>query len=57
MTALFLLLGGSVIHSFAFALLVGFIVGTYSSIYIASLVVLFISRWRGASTGVRSSTA
>jgi preprotein translocase subunit SecF len=35
------LLGGPVIHGFAFALLVGFIVGTYSSIFIASPIVLF----------------
>jgi preprotein translocase subunit SecF len=34
------LLGGEVIHGFAFALLVGFIVGTYSSIYVASPIVL-----------------
>jgi preprotein translocase subunit SecF len=34
-------LGGEVIHAFAFALLVGFIAGTYSSIYIASPIVLF----------------
>jgi preprotein translocase subunit SecF len=33
-------LGGDVIHAFAFALLVGFIVGTYSSIYVASPIVL-----------------
>jgi preprotein translocase subunit SecF len=36
------LLGGSVIHSFAFALLVGFIVGTYSSIYVAAPIVLYL---------------
>jgi preprotein translocase subunit SecF len=35
------LLGGTVIHGFAFTLLVGFMVGTYSSIYIATPVVLF----------------
>jgi preprotein translocase subunit SecF len=35
------ILGGSVIHGFAFALLVGFTVGTYSSIYIATPIVLF----------------
>jgi preprotein translocase subunit SecF len=40
-TALFLL-GGPVIHSFAFALMVGFIVGTYSSIYVASPIVLYL---------------
>ncbi len=38
-------LGGEVIHSFALALIVGVIVGTYSSIYIASsmLIVLKVS--------------
>jgi len=35
LTALFLL-GGEVIHGFAFALIVGVFVGTYSSIYVAS---------------------
>lgn len=37
------LFGGSVIHDFAFALLIGVVVGTYSSIFIASpaLVTLF----------------
>ena len=34
-------LGGPVIHDFAFALLVGIVVGTYSSIFIASPIVLF----------------
>ncbi|MEJ5359149.1 MAG: protein translocase subunit SecF [Desulfobacterales bacterium] len=33
-------LGGEIIHDFAFALLVGIIVGTYSSIYVASPIVL-----------------
>jgi preprotein translocase subunit SecF len=33
-------LGGEVIHNFAFALLVGILVGTYSSIYIASPIML-----------------
>ncbi len=41
-TAALFVLGGPVIHSFAFALLVGFIVGTYSSIYVASPVVLYL---------------
>jgi preprotein translocase subunit SecF len=40
-TALFVL-GGPVIHSFAFALLVGFIIGTYSSIFISTPIVLFM---------------
>lgn len=38
--ALFVL-GGTVIHGFAFTLLVGFVVGTYSSIFISSPIVLF----------------
>jgi len=39
-------LGGGVIHDFAFALLIGIIVGTYSSIFVASPVLLI---WRGQS--------
>jgi preprotein translocase subunit SecF len=35
-------LGGNVIHGFAFALLVGFTIGTYSSIYVASPIVLYL---------------
>jgi len=34
------LLGGQVIHDFSFALLVGIVVGTYSSIFIASPILL-----------------
>lgn len=41
--ALFLL-GGGVIHDFAFAILVGIITGTYSSIFVASPVLLI---WEG----------
>ncbi|MEJ2698709.1 MAG: protein translocase subunit SecF [Desulfuromonadales bacterium] len=33
--------GGTVINNFAFAMLVGIIVGTYSSIYVASPVILY----------------
>jgi preprotein translocase subunit SecF len=40
------LMGGGVIHDFSFALLVGIIVGTYSSIFVASpLVVLWEKRF------------
>jgi preprotein translocase subunit SecF len=35
-------LGGEIIHGFAFTLLVGVIVGTYSSVYIASPIVLYL---------------
>ena len=41
--ALFLF-GGGVIHDFALALLIGIIVGTYSSIYIASPLVLLFEK-------------
>jgi preprotein translocase subunit SecF len=37
--ALFIL-GGGVIHDFAFAILIGIIVGTYSSVFVASPVIL-----------------
>lgn len=36
--------GGEIINDFAFALLVGVLVGTYSSIYIASPVLLFLNQ-------------
>jgi preprotein translocase subunit SecF len=50
-----LLLGGSVIHSFAFALLVGFIVGTYSSIFVSTPIVLLLNRGRGGSQPVSAA--
>jgi len=37
-------LGGGIIHDFAFALIVGIVVGTYSSIFVASPILLF---WQG----------
>lgn len=43
-------LGGSIIHDFAFALLVGVGVGTYSSIYVASPILL---AWQNASGTAR----
>ncbi|NIP30285.1 MAG: protein translocase subunit SecF, partial [Candidatus Dadabacteria bacterium] len=36
-------LGGSVIHDFAFTLIVGVIIGTFSSVFIASTFVVY---WR-----------
>jgi preprotein translocase SecF subunit len=40
-------LGGPVLHDFAFTILIGILVGTYSSIFIASPIVLWWSCWRG----------
>ncbi len=37
-------LGGSVIHDFAFTLIIGVIIGTYSSIFVASAFLVY---WRG----------
>ena len=37
-------LGGEIIHDFAFALLVGVLIGTYSSIYVASPMALFFTK-------------
>jgi preprotein translocase subunit SecF len=47
------LFGGQVLHSFAFALVVGIIVGTYSSIFIASPILVFWQNFvdsRGSKT-------
>jgi SecD/SecF fusion protein len=38
------LFGGSVIHDFSFALLMGVLIGTYSSIFIASPLLTFWKR-------------
>ncbi|PLX78844.1 MAG: protein translocase subunit SecF [Desulfuromonas sp.] len=38
--------GGGVIHNFAFALLIGILVGTYSSIFVASPVLIFWDEYR-----------
>ena len=52
-TTLFIL-GGGVIHDFAFALMVGVVVGTYSSIFVAS-PVLIAWQARFANSGVRAT--
>jgi preprotein translocase subunit SecF len=41
------LLGGDVLRSFAFALVIGIVVGTYSSVAIAAAIVVFWTTWRG----------
>ncbi len=43
--------GGGVIHNFAFALLVGILVGTYSSIFVASPFLLLWDHWRKGKAG------
>ena len=46
--ALFIL-GGGVIHNFAFAMLVGVLIGTYSSVFVASPVLIFWDERKKAS--------
>jgi preprotein translocase subunit SecF len=45
--ALFLF-GGPVLHGFSLALVLGIIVGTYSSVFVASPIVLFWHDWADA---------
>ena len=46
--------GGGVIHNFAFAMLVGILIGTYSSIFVASPVLIF---WDDYRSGKRKKIA
>ncbi len=50
------LFGGEVIRGFAFIMLVGVIVGTYSSIYIASPFALLWEQWFGTNGRFRRKT-
>ncbi|MBN2372347.1 protein translocase subunit SecF [bacterium] len=50
-------MGGPVINDFAFALIIGVIVGTYSSIYIASPVALFLHKFALSARPVGSRTS
>ena len=49
--------GGGVIHDFAFTFLVGIISGTYSTIYIASALVLWWHRGERPKLGAGSQVA
>ncbi|MFZ4732881.1 MAG: protein translocase subunit SecD [Pirellulales bacterium] len=48
-TLILYLFGGQGIHAFAFTMLVGIITGTYSTVYIASPIVLWLQERFGAS--------
>ena len=39
------LLGGEIINDFSFALLIGILIGTYSSIYVASPVAIYLTKF------------
>jgi preprotein translocase subunit SecF len=57
-TALVLfLMGGPVLRSFSFALVIGIVVGTYSSFGIAAPLVVAWNHWRGPNIAVSSGSA
>jgi len=52
--------GGGVIHNFAFAMLIGVLIGTYSSVFVASPLLIFWQDYRqrkAAATKVAKETA
>jgi preprotein translocase subunit SecF len=51
------LMGGQVLRAFAFALVVGIVVGTYSSFGIATPLVVAWNRWRGQGVVAGTGTA
>ena len=50
------LMGGQVLRSFSFALVVGILIGTYSSFGIAAPLVVAWSNWRGTNAGSVAGT-
>jgi preprotein translocase subunit SecF len=51
-----LVLGGDVLRGFAFILTIGIVVGTYSSIFVASPFALLWENWFGATAKARRAT-
>ena len=51
------LMGGQVLRAFSFALVVGIVVGTYSSFGIAAPLVVAWNRWRGQGLATSSGSA
>jgi preprotein translocase subunit SecF len=45
------LFGGEVLHGFSFALVVGILIGTYSSIAVAAPMLVAYTEWRSSSSG------
>ncbi len=56
-TLILYLFGGQGIHAFAFTMLVGIITGSYSTIYIASPIVLWLQHRFGGAPARRPATA
>jgi preprotein translocase subunit SecF len=51
------LMGGPALQSFSFALVIGIVVGTYSSFGIAAPLVVAWNRWQGPNAAVSSGSA
>jgi preprotein translocase subunit SecF len=51
------LMGGQVLRAFAFALVVGIVIGTYSSFGIAAPLVVAWNKWRGQGVAAGAGTA
>jgi preprotein translocase subunit SecF len=45
------LFGGEVLHGFSFALVIGILIGTYSSIAIAAPILVAYQEWRSTRSG------
>jgi preprotein translocase subunit SecF len=50
------LFGGEVLHGFSFALVIGILIGTYSSIAVAAPILVAYQDWRAAKRGERVNT-
>ena len=50
-TAALYVFGGGVIRDFAFTMSIGIVVGTYSSIFIASPILIYIAHWQERRAG------
>lgn len=48
--------GGGIIHDFAFAMVIGIIVGTYSSIYVASMILILLQKGTAPFWGTSRKT-
>ena len=49
--------GGQVLHGFSFALVIGILIGTYSSIAVAAPMLVGYQEWRADKTGRKSAAA
>jgi len=47
--------GGQVLHGFSFALVIGILIGTYSSIAVAAPMLVAYQTWRAEKAGRRGS--